>query len=239
VASRCGVSREQQDEWAVVSQARAVAARDGGHFDAEIVPVTVPGTRKQPARTIVRDEHPRSDTSLAALAALRPIRLAVDPDSTVTAGNASGQNDGAAVAVVTTPANAERLGLRPLAVLRGWSVAGVDPRRMGIGPVAAVAKVLSRLDLSLQEMDLIELNEAFAAQVLAVTRSWGFGEADWGRVNVHGSGIALGHPIGATGTRILTTMLREMDRREARFGLETMCIGGGQGMAAVFERWDA
>jgi acetyl-CoA C-acetyltransferase len=159
-----------------------------------------------------------------------------DPDATVTAGNSSGQNDGAALCVVTHPENAARLGLRPLARLVSWAVAGVPPRTMGIGPVPATAKALDRAGLKLADLDLIEINEAFAAQVLACTREWGLAEADWERVNVHGSGISLGHPVGATGVRILATLLRELDRRGGRYGLETMCIGGGQGLAAVFER---
>ena len=154
----------------------------------------------------------------------------------MTAGNSSGQNDGAAVCIVTTPENAERYGLRPLARLVSWAVAGVPPRTMGIGPVPSTAKALDRAGLKLADMDLIELNEAFASQVLAVTREWGFTPSDFERMNVNGSGISLGHPVGATGGRILATLLREMDRRGSRYGLETMCIGGGQGMSAVFER---
>jgi acetyl-CoA C-acetyltransferase len=159
-----------------------------------------------------------------------------DPASTVTAGNSSGQNDGAAICIVTTRQKAYDLGFRPIACLRSWAVAGVAPQTMGIGPVPATAKALRRAGLSMADMDLVELNEAFAAQVLAVTREWKFGEADFDRLNVNGSGLSLGHPIGATGGRILATLLREMDRRGARYGLETMCIGGGQGVAAVFER---
>ncbi|MSX05946.1 MAG: acetyl-CoA C-acyltransferase, partial [Actinobacteria bacterium] len=166
---------------------------------------------------------------------LKAIRASIDPESTVTAGNASGQNDGAAIAIVTTPEKAAALGLRPLARLASWGVAGVAPRTMGIGPVPASEKALGRLGLTLDDMGVIELNEAFAAQALAVTRSWGI-ESDDPRLNPHGSGISLGHPVGATGARILATLLREMDRREVRYGLETMCIGGGQGLAAVFER---
>jgi acetyl-CoA C-acetyltransferase len=154
----------------------------------------------------------------------------------VTAGNASGQNDGAAVCVVTTQERAGELGLRPLGRLLSWAVAGVPPRTMGIGPVPATAAALDRAGLKLADVDLVELNEAFAAQVLAVTREWGFAPGDFDRLNVNGSGISLGHPVGATGVRILATLLREMARRQARYGLETMCIGGGQGLAAVFER---
>jgi acetyl-CoA C-acetyltransferase len=159
-----------------------------------------------------------------------------DPQATVTAGNSSGQNDGASICVVTTPQRAAELGLRPLARLVSWAVAGVPPRTMGIGPVPASAKALDLAGLALADIDLVELNEAFAAQVLAVTREWKLAESDFDRLNVNGSGISLGHPVGATGGRILATLLREMDRREARYGLETMCIGGGQGLAAIFER---
>jgi acetyl-CoA acetyltransferase family protein len=230
---RYRISRSEQDELALRSHQRAVTAQQEGRFKDELVPVTV---HSRGAEILVdRDEHPRADTSLESLAALRPIRLREDPEATVTAGNASGQNDGAAICLVTNPERARELGLRPLAKLRSWAVAGVPPATMGIGPVPATAKALERAGLRLADMDLIELNEAFAAQVLAVTREWEFTEADFERLNVNGSGISLGHPIGATGARILATLLREMDRRGARLGLETMCIGGGQGIAAVFE----
>jgi acetyl-CoA C-acetyltransferase len=158
-----------------------------------------------------------------------------DPEATVTAGNSSGQNDGAAVCIVTHADKAQELGLSPLARLAGWAVAGVPPKTMGIGPVPATAKAMARAGLSMDQMDLIELNEAFAAQVLSVLREWELPDG-LERVNVNGSGISLGHPIGATGGRILATLLRELDRREGRYGLETMCIGGGQGLAAIFER---
>jgi len=228
------ISREDQDALAVQSHQRAVAAQSSGVFAQEIVPVAVP-QRKGDAVLFDTDEHPRADTSMESLAKLRPIRGKIDPDSTVTAGNASGQNDGAALAIVTTPEKAAQLGLRPLARLAGWAVAGVPPRTMGIGPVPATEQVLKRLGLTLSDLDVIELNEAFAAQTLAVTRTWGL-EPDDPRLNPNGSGISLGHPVGATGGRILATLLRELDRREGRYGLETMCIGGGQGLAAVFER---
>ena len=229
------IPREEQDRLALSSPQRAVAAQQSGVFDEEIVPVTV---RSKGGEQVVRtDEHPRADASLESLAALRPIRGKIDDEATVTAGNASGQNDGAAVCVVTHPDEAERLGLRPLARLVTWGVGGVPPRTMGIGPVPATERALGRAGLDLADLDLIELNEAFAAQALAVTREWGFGESDHERMNVHGSGISLGHPVGATGGRILATLTREMERRGARYGLETMCIGGGQGLAAVFERW--
>lgn len=230
------ISRQEQDELALLSHRRAVAAIEDGRFAEEIVGVTVPGRRGRPEAVVVRDEHPRADTSVEALAALRPVMLRDDPDATVTAGNSSGQNDGAAVCLVTTPRKADELGLRPLARLVTWANAGVAPATMGIGPVPATERALASVDLTLADIDLIELNEAFAAQVLAVTREWKFAAADFERVNVNGSGISLGHPVGATGARIMTTLLREMDRRGARYGLETMCIGGGQGLAAIFER---
>ncbi|WP_373855306.1 acetyl-CoA C-acetyltransferase [Gordonia desulfuricans] len=230
-----GISRQEQDELAVESHRRAVAATDGGRFADEIVPVSVP-RRKGDPEIIDRDEHPRPDATVESLARLRPVMAADDPDATVTAGNASGQNDGAAACLVTSRAMAEQLGMRPLARLVTWAAAGVAPSEMGIGPVPSTAKALERAGLDLADIDLIELNEAFAAQALAVTREWKFGAADFERTNVNGSGISLGHPVGATGVRILATLLREMDRRGARYGLETMCIGGGQGLTAVFER---
>ncbi len=224
------IPREEQDELALRSHQRAVAAQQAGRFDEEMVPVTVPGRKGD--LLVDRDEHPRGETSLEVLAGLRPVMK----DGTVTAGNASGQNDAAAACIVTTPERAAELGLVPLVRLVSWARAGVDPTRMGIGPVPATALALKRAGLELKDLDLIELNEAFAAQVLAVTREWGFTDADWERTNVNGGGISLGHPIGATGVRILAGLARELQRRGARYGLETMCIGGGQGLAAVFER---
>jgi acetyl-CoA C-acetyltransferase len=230
------ISRADQDALALRSHQRAVAAQEDGTFAEEIVPVTVK-TRKD-ERVIDRDEHPRADTTLEKLAALRPIMGRSDPDATVTAGNASGQNDGAAICIVTHPEKARELGLKPFARLVSWAVAGVPPETMGIGPLPATARALSRAELTLDEIDLIELNEAFASQALAVIGEWKLRDG-LERVNVHGSGISLGHPIGATGGRIMTTLLRELRRRDARYGLETMCIGGGQGMAAVFENLSA
>lgn len=222
-----GIGRREQDELALESHRRAVAARP--LLTEEIIAVGAVDT----------DEHPRADATLDALAALRPVLVRTDPDATVTAGNSSGQNDGAAVCIVTHSDAAAELGLRPLARLLAWAVVGVEPERMGIGPVPASAKALERAGLDLADMELIELNEAFAVQVLAVLREWrsrhGMGDDIFERLNVHGSGISLGHPVGATGCRILTTLLREMDRRGAALGLETMCVGGGQGIAAVFE----
>lgn len=234
------ISRAEQDELAAESQRRAVAAQDGRVFDEEIVPARVHRGGGDDVVVVDTDEHPRRGVTAASLAVLRPVRCRVDPDATVTAGNASGENDGAAVCVVTTRDRAESLGLRAYVRPLGWSVTGVHPARMGIGPVSATAGLLGELGLRLADFDLIELNEAFAAQVLACLREWeggfGFAVADRERLNVHGSGISLGHPVGATGTRILTTMARELARREGRLALETMCLGGGQGLAAAFER---
>jgi acetyl-CoA C-acetyltransferase len=227
-----GVSREAQDELALRSHERAVAAQQDGTFAQEIVPVTVADRKGE--RVIDRDEHPRADTTLERLAALRPIMGRNDPQATVTAGNASGQNDGAAVCIVTHAEKAAELGLEPFARLVSWAVAGVAPETMGVGPIPATERALQRAGLALADIDLIELNEAFASQALAVLGEWQLPDG-LERVNVHGSGISLGHPVGATGARILTTMLRELRRRQARYGLETMCIGGGQGMAAIFE----
>jgi acetyl-CoA C-acetyltransferase len=232
-----GIAREEQDELALSSHQRAVAAIEEGRFDDQLVPVHTPG-RDDETVVVDRDEHPRADATLERLGSLKPIRRGVDENATVTPGNASGQNDAASACVVTTPELARELGLRPFARLIGWAVAGVPPQTMGIGPVPSTAKVLERTGLTLADMGLIELNEAFAAQVLAVTREWGFSERDFERLNVNGSGISLGHPVGATGTRILATLLHEMRRRDVRYGLETMCIGGGQGLSAVFERAD-
>ena len=230
------ISREEQDAFAANSHAKASAATAAGKFADETVPVTI---KSRKGETVFdTDEHIRHDATPESLSQLRAILGKSDPESTVTAGNASGQNDAAAACIVTTREKAEALGLKPLGRLVNWGVAGVGPERMGIGPVPAVEKAFSRAGLAMKDMDLVELNEAFAAQVLACTKSWGFGEDDYARLNVNGSGISLGHPVGATGVRILATMLREMERREARYGLETMCIGGGQGLAAVFERVD-
>ncbi|MEA2212363.1 MAG: acetyl-CoA C-acetyltransferase [Solirubrobacteraceae bacterium] len=227
------IPRIEQDELALRSHQKAVRAQERGAFADEIVSVEV-RDRKNGTRLIDRDEHPRAEATLESLSTLRPIMGRKDPEATVTAGNASGQNDGAAVCIVTHAQRAEELGLRPLARLVSWAVAGVPPRTMGIGPVPAVARALERAGLEMGQMDLIELNEAFAAQALAVLREWELPDG-LERVNVNGSGISLGHPIGATGARILATLLRELDRRGGRYGLETMCIGGGQGLAAVFE----
>ncbi|RAV00691.1 acetyl-CoA C-acyltransferase [Mycobacterium colombiense] len=229
-----GISRQEQDELAVRSHQRAVAAQKDGVLAEEIVPVAV--RTRSGEELIDTDEHPRADTSVESLGKLKPVLVKEDPEATVTAGNASGQNDAAAMCVVTTPEKAEAYGLKPLVRLVSWGVAGVAPHVMGIGPVPATEVALAKAGLRLADIDLIELNEAFAAQALAVMREWNFGTADHDRTNVHGSGISLGHPVGATGGRMLATLARELDRRQARYGLETMCIGGGQGLAAVFER---
>lgn len=231
---RYGISRQEQDELAVASHQRAVAAQKDGIFAEEIIPVTV--RTRQGERLVDTDEHPRADTSVASLAKLKPVLGKNDPEATVTAGNASGQNDAASMCIVTTPEKATELGLDPLVRLVSWGSAGVAPDIMGIGPVPSTEVALGKAGLQLSDIDVIELNEAFAAQALAVMREWGFTDADRARTNVYGSGISLGHPVGATGGRMLATLARELNRREARYGLETMCIGGGQGLAAVFER---
>ena len=228
------ISRQEQDELAVASHQRAVAAQKDGILAEEIIPVTVRSRRSE--ELIDTDEHPRADTTVESLSKLKPVLLEHDPDATVTAGNASGQNDAASMCLVTTPEKAGELGLTPLVRLVSWGVAAVPPNVMGIGPVPATAAALAKAGLQLSDIDLIELNEAFAAQALAVMREWHFGVDDRERTNVHGSGISLGHPVGATGGRMLATLARELNRRDARYGLETMCIGGGQGLAAVFER---
>ena len=223
------IARTEQDEYALRSHQRAVAAQNEGRFDKEIVAVPVPQRRGDPV-PFEKDEGPRADTNMETLARLRPVMR----DGSVSAGNASSQNDAASVCLVVGEDKLEELGLTPMAFLRGWAVTGCHPATMGIGPVPAVNKVMGKVGLSLEDMDLIELNEAFAAQVLAVLREWKLPHED--NLNVNGSGISLGHPIAATGARILTTLLHEMERRNAQFGLETMCVGGGQGVAAVFER---
>lgn len=235
VRAKYSVSREDQDAWALRSQQATAAAVSAGSFDDEIVPVTVPGKRGTSVVVTV-DEHPRPETTAEALAGLRPILGKLDPEATVTAGNASGQNDGAALAIVTTRAEADKRGLDPMLRLKSWAVTGVAPELMGIGPVPAARTALERAGLTFADLDLIELNEAFASQVLACIREWGLTDADVERVNVNGSGISLGHPVGATGGRILATMAHELRRREGQYALETMCIGGGQGLAAIFER---
>ena len=228
------IARDRQDKLAVNSHKRAAAAQEAGKFDEEIVPVSVPQRKGDPI-VVDKDEHIRPNTSTESLAKLRPVMGKKLDGATVTAGNASGQNDGAAAMIVTTREKAEELGLNPAAVLRGWAVAGVAPETMGTGPVAATEKLFDRLGISFDDIDLIELNEAFAAQALAVLDAWGISEDD-PRVNPVGSGISLGHPVGATGARMLVTASHEMQRTDAKRALVTMCIGGGQGLAAVIEK---
>ncbi|TVS13376.1 MAG: acetyl-CoA C-acyltransferase [Gammaproteobacteria bacterium] len=223
------ISRDASDAWAAESHQRAVAAWDAGRFDAEVVPVEVP-QRKGDAVRFGRDEGIRPETSAESLSKLRPLMK----DGVVTAGNASQQNDAAAVCLVVAEDQLEALDLTPMGYLVGWAAAGCHPGTMGIGPVPAVARLFERTGLGWDDLDLVELNEAFATQVLAVLAGWGWD--DRARLNVNGSGISLGHPIGATGVRIMTTLLHELARRGGRYGLETMCVGGGQGIAAIFER---
>ena len=230
LARQYELSREEQDRYALQSHQRAVGARAGKKFLEETVPVPVPQRRGEPV-LVSEDQGPREDTSMEALARLSTLSA----DGTVTAGNASAQNDGAAACLVVAADKLEGLALEPMAFFKGWAAVGVHPAYMGIGPVPAVRKVLEKTNLTLNAMDLIELNEAFASQVLAVAREWNVSPSDE-RLNPNGSGISLGHPIGATGARILATLLNEMKRRDVRFGLETMCVGGGQGVAAIFER---
>lgn len=222
------ISRQACDEYALMSHQRAAAAWQAGKFDDELVPISIPQRRGE-ALVFNRDEGFRADASIESLSALRPLEGGV-----VTAGNASQQNDAAAACLVVAEDKLEELGLEPMGWLVGWAAAGCDPSRMGIGPVPAVERLFARTGLGWNDIDLVELNEAFAPQVLAVLKGWGWDDRD--RLNVNGSGISLGHPIGATGGRILANLLRELQRRDARYGLETMCIGGGQGLAAIFER---
>ena len=228
VAAEYGVSREDQDAFSTESQRRAGAATEAGRFREEIVAVPVPQRRGDP-QLIETDEYPRPDTTIETLARLRP---AFQPDGGVTAGNASGINDGGAATVVVSAEFANEHGIRPLAKIRSYASVGVEPRIMGIGPVSAIQSAVRKAGLSVSDIDLLELNEAFAAQSVAVMREL---ELDADKVNVNGGAIAIGHPIGASGTRILITLLHEMGRREAQFGVAALCIGGGQGIAMVVE----
>jgi acetyl-CoA C-acetyltransferase len=228
LAADYAIGREEADAFAVESHRRAAAAWQDGRFAGEVVPVLVPQPRGGPV-LVDRDEGVRADCDVASLARLRPIV----PEGIVTAGNSSQQNDAAAACLVVGEDMLAPLGLEPLGFFAGWAAAGCDPARMGIGPVPAVGRLFARTGLDWDDLDLVEVNEAFAVQVLAVMRGWGF--ADHARINVNGSGISLGHPIGATGVRIMVTALHELRRRGGRRVLETMCIGGGQGLAAVFE----
>jgi acetyl-CoA C-acetyltransferase len=220
VAERYELSREEQDAFALQSQRRHAAALEAGRFDDELVSVG----------ELARDEHPRADTSPEKLAALKP---AFRPDGTVTAGNSSGLNDGAAALVVASAEKAAELGVEPLGRFLGSAVAGVDPRVMGIGPIPAVRKLLARVGVEAAEVDLVELNEAFASQSLQVIRELGL---DPEKVNVNGGAIAIGHPLGMSGARLVVTLLHELRRRSGRYGLATLCVGVGQGQAALFER---
>jgi acetyl-CoA C-acetyltransferase len=229
LAREYGITREDSDHYAARSHARAAQAWSEGRFAEEVVPI--PMTARRGEKVIVdRDEGVRADSTPAALARLKPLMK----DGVCTAGNSSQQNDAASACLVVAEDKLAQLHLEPLGFLVGWAAAGCDPARMGIGPVPAVARLFRKTGLSWNDIDLVEVNEAFAAQVLAVLEGWGWNDQE--RLNVNGSGISLGHPIGATGVRIMTTLLHEMRRRRSRYGLETMCIGGGQGMAAVFER---
>jgi acetyl-CoA C-acetyltransferase len=228
VAARYGVSREDQDRFSAESQQKAIAAIDTGKFKEEIVPVAIPQKKGEPVQFAV-DEFPRRGTTMEELAKLKP---AFKKEGTVTAGNASGINDGAAAVVVMSAAKASELGLKPLFAIKAFAVAGVDPAYMGMGPVSASRKALAKAGLSIADLDLIEANEAFAAQAVAVCRELALPAE---KVNVNGGAVALGHPIGASGARILVTLLYELKRRGGRYGLATLCIGGGQGAAMIVE----
>ena len=228
-----GITREAADAFALRSHQRAAAAWEAGRFADEVVPVKVPQRKGDPL-LFAKDEGFRADTTPESLGKLRVLM----PNGTVTAGNASQQNDASAACLIVAEDKLAELGLTPMGTLVGWAAAGCEPSHMGIGPVPAVKKLFARLKLRIDDMDLVELNEAFACQVLAVLKGWDWHDEDAiaHKLNVNGSGISLGHPIGATGVRILATLLHELQRRQGRYGLETMCIGGGQGIAAVFER---
>lgn len=229
VAEKYSISRADQDAFALRSQQRAVAAQQSGRFAAEIVPVTIAQKKGEPT-IVALDEHPRADTTLEKLAALKPV---FRKDGSVTAGNSAGINDGAAALVLMAHSRARQLGLRPRARIISSAVAGVDPAYMGLGPIPATRKVLQRSGLSIKDMDLIELNEAFASQSLQCVREL---EIDEEQVNVNGGAIALGHPLGCSGARLVVTLLHELERRGGRYGLATMCIGVGQGIATIIER---
>ena len=231
VAERWEVGRDLQDRFALESQRRAVAAIESGRFDAQIVPVTVPRRRGDPV-VVTRDEHPRADTSEEALAALKP---AFRDGGTVTAGNSSGINDGAAAVLLVEANRARSLGMKPLARVISTAVAGVDPAVMGVGPIPATKKALARAGLTVDDLDLVELNEAFASQSIVCINEL---ELNPAKVNVNGGAIALGHPLGASGARLVTMLVHELRRTGGRYGLATMCIGVGQGIATVVERLD-
>ncbi|MCL4440786.1 MAG: acetyl-CoA C-acyltransferase, partial [Firmicutes bacterium] len=229
LAEKYQISRAEQDEFALLSQQRAVAAIEGGRFESQIVPVEIPKRKGESVR-FDRDEHARADASLEGLAKLKP---AFKKDGTVTPGNASGINDAAAAVIMMTAEKARQLGLEPLAKIKGYATAGVDPLYMGFGPVPATRKALERTGLTLEDIDLIELNEAFAAQYLSCEQILGLNREI---VNVNGGAIALGHPLGATGVIILIKLMFEMMETNSKYGLATACIGGGQGIATIIER---
>ena len=229
LAKEYQISREESDAFSVRSHKRAAEGWTSGKFKEEVVPITVPQKKGGPL-TFAQDEGIRPDASMETLGKLKPIIK----DGTVTAGNSSQQNDAAAACLVVAEDKLKELKLEPMGYLVGWAAAGCHPATMGIGPVPAVKKLFQKTGFGWDRIDLVELNEAFAAQALAVLKSWGWNDPD--RLNVNGSGISLGHPIGATGVRILTTLLHELARRKGRYGLETMCVGSGQGLAAIFER---
>jgi acetyl-CoA acetyltransferase family protein len=229
VAERWGVSRERQDAFGLASQRNAVAAIEAGRFDDQIVPVSVPQPKGEPV-VVARDEHPRADTSAEALAKLR---TAFRDNGTVTAGNSSGINDGASAVLLADADTARELGLKPLARIVSTAVAGVDPAVMGIGPIPASRKALERAGITVDDLDLVELNEAFASQSLVCIDELGL---DPGTVNVNGGAIALGHPLGMSGARLITMLVHELRRTGGRYGLATMCIGVGQGIATIVER---
>ena len=231
VARAHGVSRADQDEFALASQQKWAAAHAAGRFRDEIAPVEIP-QGKNPPINFDTDEHPRPDTTLVKLSALKPA-FSKAADATVTAGNSSGINDGAAALVLVEASRAAALGLKPIAFVGACASAGVDPAHMGIGPVPAIQKLFAHTGLSASDIDLVELNEAFAAQSIACVRGLGF---DMARVNVNGGAIALGHPLGASGARIVVTLLHEMQRRDAKRGIASLCVGVGQGLATLFER---
>jgi acetyl-CoA C-acetyltransferase len=242
VARRCGVGREAQDAWAVVSQSRAVAARDDGHFDAEIVPVTVPAHVEPapgeddseevevPGAVVTRDDGPRPGTTMEVLAKLKP---AFVPDGTVTAGNACPLNDGAAAVLVMSADRAQRLGVEPLARIVGSTVAAIRPEVMGLGPIPAIRALIAQTDVAIEDVDIVEINEAFAAQVIPCRDELGIEDE---QLNPFGGAIALGHPFGMTGARIMTTLLNGLRARGGRYGIESMCVAGGMGQAMLVER---
>jgi acetyl-CoA C-acetyltransferase len=235
VAERCQVTREAQDEWAALSQQRACAAREAGYFDREIVGVDIPQTHDAggdvvPAHTVTRDDGPRSGTTVEKLAQLKP---AFKPDGTVTAGNACPLNDGAAAVLVMSEDRARELGLKPRARIVASSVVAIRPEIMGLGPIPAIRAVLKQAGMGMEQMDAVEMNEAFAAQVVPCRDEF---DIDPEKLNSHGGAIALGHPFGMTGARIMTTLLNNLDTVEGTFGLETMCVAGGMGQAMIVER---